>query len=393
MKTVSAEQTGGLGTRLFLALFFGVFLAVGGGLLYVLVARPVTQYVQARSWDAVPCRIISSEVHENSDSDGSTYRVDVRYSYSVGGQDFVGDRYRFLRFSSSGRDGKAKTVADLRANPSQTCWVNPANPSDAVLIRSPGWEMLFGIIPLIFFLVGLGGVYAAFQRGQSHVSAAVPILPDPQPHAGFSLARPGDGPAQLKLTQSRGVKFAAFALFAVFWNGILSVFLAQLFAGWSTGVVSLFLSLFLIPFVVVGIILATVAVYLGLQLTNPRPLLTVDGVTVPLGGELEVRWLIEGPVEKLQGFSIALEAREEATYRRDNNTRTDKQVFERLPVASVASPVPVSGRGRVTIPLDTMHTFATSNNKISWTLRVQGVIPKWPDVDDEFPITVAPRSR
>jgi hypothetical protein len=35
-----------------------------------------------------------------------------------------------------------------------------------------------------------------------------------------------------------------------------------------------------------------------------------------------------------------------------------------------------------------MHSFAAKNNKIVWTLHVRGEIPRWPDVDDEFPFTV-----
>src|SRR5687767_1142584 len=102
-KPISAQPQGGIRSRVVLFLFFGVFLAVGGGLLYALVARPVAHFVKARSWDAIPCEIISSDVHENHDSDGSTYRVEVRYRYNADGQELVGDRYKFLRFSSSGR--------------------------------------------------------------------------------------------------------------------------------------------------------------------------------------------------------------------------------------------------------------------------------------------------
>jgi hypothetical protein len=38
-----------------------------------------------------------------------------------------------------------------------------------------------------------------------------------------------------------------------------------------------------------------------------------------------------------------------------------------------------------------MHSFAARNNKITWTLRVRGEIPKWPDIDDEYPVHVAPK--
>jgi hypothetical protein len=35
-----------------------------------------------------------------------------------------------------------------------------------------------------------------------------------------------------------------------------------------------------------------------------------------------------------------------------------------------------------------MHSFKSDNNRIVWTLHVHGDIAFYPDVNDEFPITV-----
>ena len=40
-----------------------------------------------------------------------------------------------------------------------------------------------------------------------------------------------------------------------------------------------------------------------------------------------------------------------------------------------------------------MHSFEAPNNRVRWTLIVHGDIPFWPDVRDEFPITVLPLQR
>ena len=37
-----------------------------------------------------------------------------------------------------------------------------------------------------------------------------------------------------------------------------------------------------------------------------------------------------------------------------------------------------------------MHTFAAPHNKVVWCLKVRGEIPRWPDVDEEFPLEVLP---
>ena len=49
-----------------------------------------------------------------------------------------------------------------------------------------------------------------------------------------------------------------------------------------------------------------------------------------------------------------------------------------------------SGNRDVTVPLETMHSFESSNNKVVWSIHLKGEIPKWPDIDDEYPLKVGP---
>lgn len=50
----------------------------------------------------------------------------------------------------------------------------------------------------------------------------------------------------------------------------------------------------------------------------------------------------------------------------------------------------LTGSAQVTIPTDVMHTFEASHNKITWHLVVGGDIPRWPDVNDEYPLRLLP---
>jgi hypothetical protein len=91
-------------------------------------------------------------------------------------------------------------------------------------------------------------------------------------------------------------------------------------------------------------------------------------------------------------LSIELEGREEATYRRGTSSVTDREVFASFGVVEQLAPaIQAIGKGRVTIPARTMHSFDAPNNKIVWVLHVRGEIPSWPDSDDEFPLTVVPQ--
>jgi hypothetical protein len=40
-----------------------------------------------------------------------------------------------------------------------TCYVNPSDPADAVLDRGFSWDILYGLIPLIFLSIGLAGLF------------------------------------------------------------------------------------------------------------------------------------------------------------------------------------------------------------------------------------------
>ena len=42
------------------------------------------------------------------------------------------------------------------------------------------------------------------------------------------------------------------------------------------------------------------------------------------------------------------------------------------------------------LPLQVMHTFQADRNRILWRLRVHGSIAFWPDIEDEYEITIYP---
>src|SRR4028119_1062293 len=116
-----------------LVLFFGIFLAVGCALSYFLLWRPMSHFVAALSWQATPCTIESSQVAESSDSDGTTYKVAVTFTYAGSdGREYRSSRYDFLGVSSSGYDGKAAVVARYPAGARATRWGGAGQTGDEV---------------------------------------------------------------------------------------------------------------------------------------------------------------------------------------------------------------------------------------------------------------------
>jgi hypothetical protein len=144
--------------RVWILGFLSLFLLVGIGTSFLFVG-PAFKVLKAKSWPAVPCTIQSSEVgvHEGDDSD--TYSVDVSFSYTVQGQEHKSDRYHFLGVSTGGRQAKERIVRRLPPLTRTVCYVNPDDPSEAVLNRDFSTDyFLAALVPLIFVFASLGAI-------------------------------------------------------------------------------------------------------------------------------------------------------------------------------------------------------------------------------------------
>ena len=278
--------------RIFIVLFFLVFAGVGGGLLYPMGIRPIARTIDAESWPAVPCRIVAAEVKSHSDSDGTTYSIEITYEYQYEGRNYQCDRYDFIGGSSSGYKGKERIVEGYKTAASPQCFVNPKNPAEAVLKR--GWHaaLLFALFPLPFLAVGVGGLYFSLRRTKTGRKAeAAKWLPKGQSQPSMTMLHGWDRealPVTLK-SKSRWARLAGSIIFAAFWNGIVSVFVMIAVKGWRSGEGSWFLTLFLIPFVVIGMVMIGSIFYYFLALFNPRATVTLSSATVPLGGGGELQ--------------------------------------------------------------------------------------------------------
>lgn len=239
-------------------------------------------------------------------------------------------------------------------------------------------------VPAAFVAIGVGAIVFVLRAGRDRGAADARM-------AGLPKTAAEAGPARLKATASPLGKLLGTLALAVFWNGIVSVFVRDAWQGWQRDNPDWFLTLFLLPFVLVGLAFVVLAMYFLLGLANPRSVVTVSRRAVPLGGSLELEWKMSGRVERLERLAIHLVGEEEARYRRGTNTYTDSEVFAKIPVLDTRQRHEIRrGACRVEIPADTMHTFEAPNNKIRWALRLQGEIPRWPDVDDAYPIVLLP---
>jgi len=380
---------------------FGVFLLLGGVLFAVFFVIPAYETVKAKNWMETPCIVVSSTVGSHRGTKGGyTYSIDIRYAYRVDGKWYHSERYQFLRGSSSGYERKWAVVRSHPVGQRTICYVNPADPRDAVMERAFTSDLYVGLIPLVFFGIGLLGLFYTI-RGMRKRSGTLPSS-SWMPRGAQARTQIGPGSTTpsfassaealvLKPRASPITKLVGMSCVAAFWNGIIAVFIFQVFEGWRSGSPNWFLTLFLIPFVLVGIGTLVGVGYFLLAVFNPRLKLIVHPGAILLGESADLEWEISGRVERIRRFCIRLEGRQEATYRSGKSTRTDKAVFARTDLVNTQSPGNMlHGTARAAIPKDPVPSLECAHNKIVWLLSVRGDIGHWPDIKEEFPIVVLP---
>jgi len=381
-----------VGAALFLAvgLVFAAFFLV-----------PFGRVIQALTWQEVPCEILSSRVARHSGSDQATFSVEVLYRYEVGGRSFQGRRYRFLGGSSSGYEGKREVVDSLQPGTVTACWVDPDEPEESVLDRGLSWEYLFGLLPLVFVALGAVGLWVATAEWRRRRRKRVPAV---EPGASFEevgaegragllerLAErdvlpeaPPPGELLLEAEISPLGKLGCLTGLALFWNGIVGVFVWQLWRepDWVVGC-------FLVPFVLVGLVLLVGIPYQLLALANPRPCLRLDDGRLAPGRATTLHWSFAGAAGRLRSLAIRLEGREQVRYRSGDSSSTRREVVARLPlVEQTQRGLLEQGSVRFEVPADAMHSFSGRRSSLDWVLVVHGAMARWPDVQDEFGVVV-----
>ncbi len=377
--------------------FFSIFALVGLGILIPLFIIPVKNIISARSWQQTPCKIISARLQSHSSDDGTTYSIDILYKYQFNNTTHRSNRYNFSIGSSSGTSRKNAIINSYRKEKNPVCYVNPDTPSEAVLNRQVTWGLLIGLLPLAFLAVGVIGIFYTLRKKQPKSKSSQAArwhsksLNDTHQsqHNSSNTFQPHS--ITLKSDSSAIKKLLGITFFALFWNGIVSVFLFEVVEGFKNGNPDWFLTIFMIPFVLVGIGMIIGVFYYILALFNAKPQLTLTPGHIPIGTAGEISWTINGRVDSIQNLTITLNGREEVTYRQGTNTRTDKRTFYDIELFSTDSTSDMyTGQIGFPIPHDTMHSFEADNNKIIWSIIVKGDIKRWPDIDSNFTITVLP---
>ena len=366
------------------AVLFGLpFFAAGVGVLWFMVLGPMSDGKASSGWPKAACEVTHSQL--KSSSDGDTYRADIRTSYVYEGRQYNNGSFDLTSNSSysSGKASKRKVLKQYPVGWQGDCYVNPEDPSRAII--KPG-------IPVqTWVMLPFGGVFA--MVGLFVMSAGLGLFSNNVPRSNEESYNSEDVTSNV-LKPSIGPKgaVAVSGFIALFWNGIVSVFVTVLFFDWRDGGdIPWFVFLFMLPFIAVGAYLLVNLFKAILASFNPQPVLTLDKRSPRLGERITLKWGLLGNKERIQSLIMMLEGREKATYRVGTDTTTDTHVIYSQEIVSTdLIGVAELNATDFLIPADSMHSFEANNNEIEWVIKVDGVIDRWPDIEYEYPVWVRP---
>jgi hypothetical protein len=150
------------------ALALGVLGTLAGtGSLYYVIIAPHLSRDEAADWEETRCVIRESSVEQSTHrSPGERhkgfYTILVKYDYHYKGRLYTSDKYDFYRISTGEREWKEAVVKEIPPGTQTVCYVNPENPSEAVLSRGKNVGFVTAIPGIVFLFVGLFALYAAF---------------------------------------------------------------------------------------------------------------------------------------------------------------------------------------------------------------------------------------
>lgn len=373
--------------------FFLIFACAGVAILIFFVIPKAIDYQDSKGWKETPAEVIWSRVTEHSDDDGTTYGVDIFYQYQVNGKTYRSNNMGIVSSSSSGRAAKQEKVDAHSPGTKTTCYVNPGNPHQALLERDLGWSVLFALFPLPFIAIGVIGLWYTLRNSSAKKKSSSPYRKaSPLRHEAGDKDEFHQAARQEFSPRGKRIKgLFAVLFFALFWNGITSIFVTIAVKSWMRDEPEWFLTIFIIPFVVIGLGALGYAGYRFLGIFSPAPKLTLKPSAITLGETARVSWQILGGANRFNHFAIYLVGEESAEFRRGTDNVTESEIFyESALIETQDTRKMARGSAQINLPHDTMPTWKSDHNHIKWSLRVRGDVSLWADVNDQFPVTVLP---
>jgi hypothetical protein len=375
-----------------LFVFASIFAAVGVGALGSM-GYDVVCSLSMRNWEETPAKIVDSKLE--SDSDGNTtYRAAAQYEYTYCGRQYTGDRVEIHGSGDSIGSFQQQAHRELSEHQKSgrpfRCYVNPANPSEAVLYRDLRWELLgFKSLFVVAFGGFGGGLMAALAitRRRARQKAAFGALHPDQPW----LFRKDWADGRIKSSDKIAVLWPVAA--ALFWNAFPAFMWYHLWRAERIPPNERMVVYCAIAFTVVGIALMGWAVVAILRWWKyGQSVFEMASTPGVIGGQLAGVVRTSVKIDPEDGFHVKLscvncvttQGSESRTSR--NLVWQDEQILshELLEQNADGSAIPVLFQ----IPYECLQTDdQTPDSTISWQLTVTARTPG-PDYHATFEVPV-----
>jgi len=380
---------------------------VGMGFLTGIYLYPAWELYQSGSWEQTDAVMDSAKVDENRGDDSTSYTPNVSYHYQVNGTLYHGSLFWFGQKNNVNKRQIVQDALDqFPVGEEFGLYYNPSNPSKSVVLRrlAPGsWFM--GLFASFFVLLPTIILWTVFRSTRTQengtlgkeksiaVSAVSPLVsvtskvPFHSPSCPNEIDDPHDNkPYMVKPTTNQLTTAIILFVVALFWIGITSVIG---FANLKT--FTFFSGLFFSLFFLAGVGLMAGAVYAFLGSLNPKATVVCSQSQIYPGSEFEISWTFAGKTGRIRSIKLSLTGNETVTYRAGTDTRTETKAFLQQILFESTDPTTFAeGFALTKVPIASMHTFQSSNNRVQWLVKLEGDIPYWPNLDETFEIQVYP---
>ncbi len=311
-----------------IVLFSLPFAAVGVGAA-AWIAFDFAAARKMQQWQETPAIILGAKLEQHADSDGGvTYEAHAEYAYEYGGRRYTARRVALGGGSDNIGTFQQKVYRQLREHELSgrpfRCFVNPANPAEAVLFRDLRWEMVAfkTIFAVAFGGVGFGlmalGLFGARKAKEEKKRAAS--------HPGKPWLWKSEW-AEGWIPSSSGRSATALAVFAVFWNvvSILPAWYAVREGFFMQGEKMALLAL-LFPAIGFGLI-AAAAVAVARRRKYGLSVFEMASVPGVVGGQLAGVIRVPAKVQAEEGFRLALRCIQTVTTGSGKHRSTSERVL------------------------------------------------------------------
>jgi len=117
---------------------------------------------RTRAWQEVSCAVEATRITSSTHHNGVSFTPEVTFRYSFGGREYLGSQLDFSSDTGLGSAEAKRRLKSVHIGPSR-CFVNPANPLEAVLRRAFYVDRFFGPFAAMFLVGSLVMAFSALH--------------------------------------------------------------------------------------------------------------------------------------------------------------------------------------------------------------------------------------